>query len=184
MWFNPPFSEHVKTNIGNKFLQLLTKYFSPHHRLQKICNKVNVKMSYSCMPNMATIISRYNKILLSNRINANSTTPPYNCRNKASCTLEEKCRKSSKIYKACLISGNAANNYHGCCETEFKARLYKHNQSFKYRRKSNATELSKAKDAKKKRIKWSIAVHTAPYQPGARSCNICLTEKLTILLAD
>ena len=143
-WFNPPFSEHVKTNIGKEFLRLLAKHFPLHHRLHKICNKFNVKVSYSCMPNMAAIISRHNKIVLSNKTTANSTTPPCNCRNKVSCPLEGKCRESSIVYKACLISGNAANNYYGCCETEFTACFNNHNQSFKYRRKSNATELSKA----------------------------------------
>ena len=138
---------------------------------------------------MAEIISRHNKIVLSNKTTANSTTPPCNCRNKVSCPLEGKCRKSSVFYKACLISGNAANNYYSCCETEFKPRFYNHNQSFKYRRKSTATELSKAfwqaKDAEKKtRIKRSIVAHTAPNQPRARSCNLCLIEKLTILQAD
>ena len=33
-------------------------------------------------------------------------------------------------------------------------------------------------------IKWSIVAHTAPYHPGAKSCNLCLKEKLTILQAD
>ena len=35
---------------------------------------------------------------------------------------------SSIVYKACLISGNAANNYCGC-EAEFKACFYCPNQS-------------------------------------------------------
>ena len=30
-WFNPPFSEHVKTNIGKEFLRLLAKHFPFHH---------------------------------------------------------------------------------------------------------------------------------------------------------
>ena len=72
---------------------------------------------------------------------------------------------------------------------EFKTCFNNHNQSFKYRRKSNATELSKAfwqaKDAGKNPcIKWSIVAHTASYHPGAKSCNLCLKEKLTILQAD
>ena len=96
-WFNPPFSEHVKTNIGKEFLRLLAKHFPPHHRLHKICNRFNIKMSYSCMPNMAAIISRHNKIVLFNKTTANSTTPPCNCRNKLSCPLEGKCRKSSIV---------------------------------------------------------------------------------------
>ena len=111
-----------------------------------------------------------------------------NCRNKVCCPLEGKCRKGSIVYKACLISGNVANNYYGYCETEFKARFYNHNQSFKYRRKSNAPNSPKLfgwpRRGKKPRIKWSIVVHTAPYRPGARFCYLCLTEKLAILQAD
>ena len=72
------------------------------------------------MPKMAAIISRHSKITLSIRIAANSTTPPCNCRNKASFPLEEKWQKSSIVYKRCLISGNATNNYYVCCETELK----------------------------------------------------------------
>ena len=104
MWFNPPFSEHVKTNIGKEFLRLLAKHFPLHHRLHKICNKFNVKVSYSCMPNMAAIIWRQNKIVLSNKTIANSTTPPCNCRNKVSCPLEGKSRENPVVYKACLMS--------------------------------------------------------------------------------
>ena len=52
---NSPISEHVNTNIGKVFLHLLTKHFSPHHRLHKICNKNYIKVSYSCMLNMAVI---------------------------------------------------------------------------------------------------------------------------------
>ena len=96
------------------------------------------------MPNMAAIIPRHNKIVLSNKSTANSTTPPCNYRKKISFPLEGKCRESFIVYKACLISGNAANNYYGCCKTVFKARFNNHNQSFKYRRKNNATELSTA----------------------------------------
>ena len=55
VWFNPPFSKHVKSNIGKVFIYLLKKHFFPHHCLHKICNKNNIKMSYSCMPNMAAI---------------------------------------------------------------------------------------------------------------------------------
>ena len=30
-------------------------------------------------------------------------------------------------------------------------------------------------------IEWTIAAKTNPYQPGAKSCNLCLAEKLAIL---
>ena len=33
-------------------------------------------------------------------------------------------------------------------------------------------------------IKWPIADRATAYQPVSRSCNLCLTEKLAILLAE
>ena len=38
IWFNPPFSENVKSNIGKIFLNLLKKHFPNHHHLYKIFN--------------------------------------------------------------------------------------------------------------------------------------------------
>ena len=66
---------------------------------------------------------------------------------------------------------------------------YNHTHSLRYREKSNATELLKAfwnaKDfVHEPMIKWSIADRVTAYQPGSRSCNLRLTEKLAILLAD
>ena len=62
LWFNPPFSDHVITNIGKVFFQLLDKHFTNNNRLHKIFN--SVKLSYSCMPNLAPIISNHNKKIL------------------------------------------------------------------------------------------------------------------------
>ena len=141
------------------------------------------------MPNMAAIISRHNKTLLAQRTEPASTVPPCNCRAKTNCPMKGQCRESSIIYKATLTTDGIAKNYYGCSETEFKARFYNHTQSFKFRQKSNATELSKAfwqaKDTgKNPSIEWNIAAPTTPYHPGARWCNLCLAEKLFILRAD
>ena len=177
LWFNPPFSEHVK------------KHFLLHHRLHKICNKNKVKVSYSCMPNMAAIISRHNKALLTQRTEAANTVPPCSCRAKTSCLMKGLCGKSIYIYKATVTSDSIAKNYYGCSETEFKTHFYNYNQSFKYRQKCNATELSKAfwkaKDAGKDPvIEWSITACMTPYYLGARWCKLCLAEKLFILQVD
>ena len=36
IWFNPPFSQNVKTSIGKIFLKLIEKHFPNHHHLHKI----------------------------------------------------------------------------------------------------------------------------------------------------
>ena len=33
IWFNPPFSMNVKTNVAKNFLQLIDKHFPPEHKL-------------------------------------------------------------------------------------------------------------------------------------------------------
>ena len=141
------------------------------------------------MSNMAAIVSKHNKIALQNRAVFRRTTPPCNCRNKANCPLEGKCHESSIIYKATLKSNGTARHYYGCSETEFKTRFNNHKQSLVHRHKRNATELSKAvwnaKDAgTNPSIEWSIAAKTNPYQSGAKSCNLCLAEKLAILQSN
>ena len=125
-------------------------------------------MSYSCMPNMADIISKHNKIALQNRADPHCTTPPCNCRNKANCPLEGKCLESSIICKAVLKCNGIARHYYGCSETKFKTHFNNHKQSLVHRHKRNAMELSKVvwnvKDAgTNPSIEWSIVAKTSPY---------------------
>ena len=61
IWFNPPFSQSVLTNVAKTFFQLVTKYFPRTHKLRKIFNRNTVKVSYSCMSNMLKIIKGHNK---------------------------------------------------------------------------------------------------------------------------
>ena len=61
VWYNPPFSKNVKTNIAKQFLRLLDKNFVRNHKRHKIFNRNNVKTSYSCMDNVTNIISSHNK---------------------------------------------------------------------------------------------------------------------------
>ena len=72
------------------------------------------------MPNMAAIISRHNKALLSQRTKPASTVPLCNCRAKTSFPMKGQCRESSIIYKATLTTDGIAKNYYGCSETKLK----------------------------------------------------------------
>ena len=188
IWFNPPYNEEVQTNIGKTFFNLINKHFPTHHKLHKICNKFNVKLSYSCMPNMMSIINNHNKNLL--HPHTNDKDLPCNCKNLQDCPLNEKCRTKFIIYKASISTPNSpTQHYFGCCETEFKTRFYNHRQSFNHRNKANATELSKTlwkyKDKGiKPRITWSIVCKSFAYTSGAKRCNLCSAEKLAILQAD
>ena len=145
VWFNPTFSESVKNNVRREFLRLICKHFPSHHRLHKACNRNTEKVSYSCMPNMAAIISSHNKKLLnSNQVELQNNILKCNCRSKPNCPLNGGCRERSVISKATITSVNPPKHYIGCTENEFKTRFYNHTQSLKHREKRNATELSKA----------------------------------------
>ena len=64
IYFNPPFSLSVETNIGGRFLHLINKHFPKGHRFHKIFNRNNLKLSYSTTRNMASHISAHNKKVL------------------------------------------------------------------------------------------------------------------------
>ena len=61
IYFNPPFSKSVETNIGQKFLKLVKKCFHKGHPFRKIFNKNTIKVTYSCLPNMGVRIAGQNK---------------------------------------------------------------------------------------------------------------------------
>ena len=75
MWFNPPYNANVTTKIGNKFLQILDKHFPKSH---KLFNRNDVKVSYSSLPNFASIINSHNKKILRQEEMA-SPKPHCNC---------------------------------------------------------------------------------------------------------
>ena len=99
IWFNPPYNNRVSTNIGKAFFHLLRKHFPPSNRLHQICNNNVVKLSYSCIPNMADIFLAHNKKLLKSH-NGKSEFKPCNCRYKPSCPLNGNCRDKAIVYQA------------------------------------------------------------------------------------
>ena len=61
VWFNSAYSRNVRTNIGKNFLLLIDKHFPNAHKLSKVFNWNNVKVSYSSMPNVVIINNSHNK---------------------------------------------------------------------------------------------------------------------------
>ena len=178
IWYNPPFSKNVSTNVGRKFIHIIEKNFPKGSKLHKIFNKNNVKISYSCMDNMERIIDAHNKKILQ------KTTPAAdncNCKNPENCPLSGNCRTKNIVYKADVTSKRESNVYIGLCETEFKTRYNNHKSSFSLESKKNSTELSKyvwnlkEKDIDHK-INWSILKHTKSYSNASKRCQLCLWE--------
>ena len=117
VWFNSTFSSNVKTNVGKLFLAHLQKHFPQDHKYSKLLNKNNVKISYSCMPNLKSTIQNHNANLLSK----NSTpvaASSCSCRQKSECPLNNKCLSESLVYKAAVSQTPSQINkyYYGTCE--------------------------------------------------------------------
>ena len=67
IWFDPPYSKQVNTNIAKRLLNLLDQHFFKQHRLHKIVNRNNVKVSYPGTENIPSFISSHNKKVLNSR---------------------------------------------------------------------------------------------------------------------
>ena len=192
LWYNPPFDLQVKTNVGKTFLQLIDKHFPPHHRLHKIINRKTVKISYSCMPNMASHIASHNK-----KVIKEATAPQdenvrrtCSCRNPGDCPFDGNCLQPACVYQADVVPETQDDKlYIGSTEPVVKGRWSDHNTSFRYERYRTKSKLSdyiwKLKDDEERyEIKWSILSKSTPYQAGSKRCSLCLCEKLFILKED
>jgi len=144
IWFNPPFSMNVKTNVAKRFLTIVDRCFPRNHKFRKIFNKNTLKVSYSCLPNMASIVCAYKKVL-------NDTPKPTNdirtcnCRNKNACRLNGTCLVKSVIYKCHITKSenDEGKHYIGLTGWKFKDRWAGHNFSFRHEKAPKSTELSK-----------------------------------------
>ena len=61
-------------------MALLEKHFSSHHKFRKLFNRNTVKLSYSCMENVANVIRRHNASIL----NSDDKAEPRPCNRKKS----------------------------------------------------------------------------------------------------
>ena len=191
IWFNPPFSKNVATNVGHRFLQLVAKHFPKGSSLNKIFNRNSVKVSYSCMQNMATIIKQHNNTILRPKKQANggdNDTRTCNCRAKDSCPLDGACLTESIVYKARVTAGMEKKEYTGLTATTFKQRYYNHQSSFRHRQHEKDTRLSqyvwtKKDEGKACSIQWAVHRRAAAYSNKSKRCNLCLAEKLAIAQA-
>ena len=190
IWFNPPFSINVKTNIARRFLLIVDKNFPNGHKFKKILNRNTLKVSYSCLPNMSSIISSHNKKVLNTK-QSTSLQKTCNCRRNNECPLNGKCLVNSIIYKCHVKSSENDEGVHyiGLTEKSFKERWYSHKHDFRTHNKRNSTELSKhiwklKDDGTQPITLWEIIDQAPSYRAGSKTCNLCLTEKFHIITSE
>ena len=124
IWFNPPFSETVKTKVAEKFLSLIDKHFEKTE-LRKYFNRSTIKVSYSCMTNIEAVLSGHNKKLLSKTFKSNQdkNVKDCNCRGGTkNCVLNGKCLSKGVVYKAEVLSTGMTASYIGIAANSLKER--------------------------------------------------------------
>ena len=188
LWFNPPWNAAVSTNVAARFLRLIDKHFDKLSPFHKHFNRQTVKVSYSCTPNMASIISSHNR-----RVTGaveDHVELGCNCRSgRASCVLQGRCLTPNVVYKCTVSAQQECKEYIGLTSNTFKQRYYAHSNSFNKEANAHSTTLSThIWELKNNNIpfttEWSIQRLAAPYSKETQKCQLCLTEKALISLAD
>ena len=122
VWFNPPHSKNVTTEVGKFFLSLIDKHFPLH----KLFNRNSVKISYSCLPNIKSIINAHNrKILYPSQTVSRRTS---NCINISRYPLQQNCLSNNILYQANAspVGENSENKVeYGICKTTFDMQITK-----------------------------------------------------------
>ena len=140
------------------------------------------------MNNVKSIITKHNAHIIRNSQSQNTETDNCNCDNKNTCPLAKQCMTNNIIYKATVTTNNTNDTKHyiGMTATTFKERYANHTSSFRHKKDSNKTELSKhiwklKENNRDYTIKWSILKHAISYTGRSKRCNLCLEEKFCIL---
>ena len=139
---NLPYSKSVKTNIGRKFIKLISNHFPPNHQFVQVFENNTIKLSYFCMLNIK--INVHNKKILQPK-----TTEPQkqcNCLVKEDFPLIGLCLKSSILYQVTMKSSNSKYKqkiYKGICGSTVKKFYQNYKKSFNLIKSKSGTTLSK-----------------------------------------
>ena len=171
----------VETNVGKEFLKIVDKNFPKNNPLSSILNRKTVKIGYSCTANMNSIISGHNRKILNE--NQNKMKYRCNCKKPSECPMPKKCAAESVVYKATVQNTKAY--YIGMTGNAFKTRYGNHKQDFKNPNNKNKTSLAQYIWDKglnpTPNIKWQIVKACKKYKPGDKTCDLCTSEKVTII---
>ena len=189
MYFNPPYSDGVKTRVGAKILNLVKECFPETNPLHKIFNKNTIKISYRTTPNISQIISAHNRKLLRKL----DPKPVKACSCRAeTCPVEGRCQEEGTIYKATVTHKSpetgllVKEEYVGLAATSFYKRHQNHKTTFKDRNHSTKSELSKhiwtLKDLDTSYIlSWEILDKAQKFSPISKTCKLCTLERYYLI---
>ena len=190
MFYTPPFSKALDTNITTAFNQLVRRHFPRGSVLSKIFNPNYLKISYSTTANMASLISSHNKKLLAKHNKTIKERRLCNCKNGVqSCPVNGECLRKDVVYKAEVdvpSKQHLNKSYVGLTSTTFKERWRNHQTTANNRNSEQKTTLStyiwSLKDqGLQPTTSFSLMRNAAKYTIERDDCNLCTQEKLTIL---
>ena len=185
IWFNSPWSNNIRTNVGAKFISLVRKHFPKSSPLHSIFNTKKLKVAYKTTTNMASLIKTHNKRILSNNT-VDDTRKGCNCRDGvASCPMRGNCLDKSMVYKADVSTSRGMKHYYGQTFRTFKERFYGHQHDLRNSHKADSTTLSQfvwkmREQGEQPLITWSKVTSAKPYLIGGRTCQLCIAEKTEI----
>ena len=197
IYWNPPYSMNVKTNIGGKFLALIDKCFPKDGPMGKIFNRSNLKISYSACPNMKQIISSHNrKVLEESKPPVPEEEKPRTCncprakREAGECPLQGKCLEPNVVYQAKVVEkkvdGQEQVEFYVGSTNDFKPRLRNHEKSFNHERYKHETVLSSHIWECKGRgstctVDWKVLDRGQLFNPVTKTCKLCVRERFYII---
>ena len=166
IWFNSPYSQNVKTNIGKLFIKLVRKYFPKNSKYHKIFNLNTSKLSYCCTISVGNIIKQHKSNVL-NKTN-NNINRKCNFRSKPNCPLSGECLTRCLVYKPASTTSSNSFVYYGTSKEEFKSWYNSHTKSFRHRECMNKIELSKylwslRDPGLDNNLSWEIHKKASPY---------------------
>lgn len=199
LYYNPPFSQNIKTKTGKEFLKLIKKWFESDEQLKKKINRKTIKISYSSMRNLGQHISNHN-IKILNQSNNNDTKENCNCV-RSTCPIPngtegKNCRSTQIVYKAKIYEEEEneegeklmkeTKNYIGGTSQQIKSRVSFHNSCIRYEHLAKTSELAKyghklKRSGKEFNIKWEILELSHKIKPGQQYCRLCIAEMHWIL---
>ena len=187
IYYNPPYCQSVRTNIGKSFLSLIDKHFDRDHEYHHIFNRSTVKISYCCMPNAKKIIQAHNKRILAKN-NMNATNRECNCRRNTVCPVNGKCLTENVVYEAKVTTSNSSRTYIGSTGGTFKSRYNTHTYSFNHE-EASGTKLSShiwhlKNNERNFVMSWKILRTIKAGRSPTGTCTTCNMEKLEIALAN
>ena len=191
-YYNPPYSKSIKTNIGQKFISLVKKWFCNNPTMKSKFSTSTLKVSYSNCPNISQIINKNNNKIL-NSINT-PTHKECNCTSSAcpipQAPVDRNCRSKDTVYEAEIEAENGAKHrYIGGTSQELKNRICFHRSCTRHLHLSKSCELAKKAHQLTERglnytIKWNIKEKSRSFRAGDKTCLLCNCEMYHILYSS